>query len=463
MNKGAGIRFYILSLLSLIILQAGGKEGAVSHGGGSFAVCKEGNKAELPPGYYPVDYVLCYRNNRKAMENFADFVDPNLKILDRLWETLPSLAISFQKFLKNFDEGMQEKQNDESETWWRPSIDGLNQSPGSDSFEKLPEGCEEIVRTIERVFIPDRPAAGYMDRTQFIYWPDLVKPSEDNLKNPTWIRNHSWMLVHEWLRDFTQDAHIVKDANEYFHSKEFFDTHASGLRRPEIRVERLRLGTFMYLRSYEMYLQKTRWIHARATEIWNAIQKLKDQRRIEGNAERETRKTYVTSFEGVMPSEIAATMIAQLEISEFQNNFEVQKYIDKVLNIYIKAAYRRDLALQEDFRLGTHEFNDQDDPKEGYPTAEDIPQDELALIRSLNYGVNGDYDLDLRTWIDNASKEKFDDVGPEFGNKGKPNEHWLQVALIKKAIGTKAPPADVYWEPVDIKNFKLERINPRNR
>jgi hypothetical protein len=176
----------------------GGKEG---HGGDA-VLCTASNKNSYN-GLYVLDYVIANERNPRNLRDLGS-ADFEIKaIYDQLERKIPQLFESFKEYINAYHNANSQKRT--SKHYWQSQPNGLFEIHDENLQEKLPENCQKIFQTVIWITRQD----------QFIYKYDPKVFAQLVAQGQL-----SWIFVHEWLRGFVVDAGVIRDVNEYLHSKD---------------------------------------------------------------------------------------------------------------------------------------------------------------------------------------------------------------------------------------------------
>jgi len=165
--------------------------------GGDILECRENGQTI----YRTLDSVITKDEPFFERKDYASTDAAMTSILEHLGKTLPAMKIHLEEFLKTY----KEKRNSAGDTFWVKTQ--LNQIADENLHMRIPEHCQQL--PIQAVVLVTKGIKRYYyDPVQL----DKIKNVDDEL---------SWMLIHEFLRDYLQDADIIRIINSYIHSTDF--------------------------------------------------------------------------------------------------------------------------------------------------------------------------------------------------------------------------------------------------
>lgn len=190
-------------------------EGGSNAGGGYSVLCADG-------GVYAMDYL--------ATQKTVSGLDPEIeraktsdeilaRILKRLEEVRPELAISFQDFIARNDK----EANTATTRLWVSGTHPLHKLTDEQSIRKI-SACLGDRRETE-VF---QAVIRQQFKRGIIYNRDAEQLAR---LEQTGAEQASFTYVHEWLRDFTDDSNIIMHVNYFLHSADFFTLSAADIER----------------------------------------------------------------------------------------------------------------------------------------------------------------------------------------------------------------------------------------
>lgn len=172
--------------------------------GGDVVKCQPTERTGIrsKPHLRVLDSVVLERSRTFSRRKFNSSEQAAASILEKLKSTVPLMAESWESFKTT----AAKKVDLERGVVW---ISGVPKDLADENlYVEVPPGCgKKLVQAILRV------GSG---PTRFYYDPSIhaeITNDTDEL---------SWLLVHEWLRDYIQDADVIRVLNGYFHSQEFY-------------------------------------------------------------------------------------------------------------------------------------------------------------------------------------------------------------------------------------------------
>lgn len=180
--------------------------------GGDILKCKENGQTV----YRTLDSVITKDQPFFERKNYDSTAEALASITAHFAKTLPHIGLQLKDFINTFEK----KRNNEKSIFWIKTK--LQQISDERLVVMVPENCEE--NPIQAVILVKEGIKRYY------YDPvnlDRISPVDDEL---------SWMLIHEFLRDFLDDADIIRIVNAYIHSQDFLNDTDLGVKNQLIKL-----------------------------------------------------------------------------------------------------------------------------------------------------------------------------------------------------------------------------------
>lgn len=179
-------------------MTVGAAMGATGGGnGGDVVRCVE-NGQEV---YRTLDSVVMANHpfyNPKLYQSSDEAIEA---ITAKFRETLPFMGIKFERFLETYENKVSEKRD----AFWIES--NLYDIEDENLHVKIPAHCDQ--EPIQAVNLVKEPFTRYYYDSSVI---SLIEGVDAEF---------SWLMIHEWLRDYIDDADVIRIINSYLHSEDF--------------------------------------------------------------------------------------------------------------------------------------------------------------------------------------------------------------------------------------------------
>jgi hypothetical protein len=178
--------------------------------GGDAVLCRDANGSPFK-GYYSLDYLLTFdtrTDNRDVTPAFT-WEESRDRIQALLDAKHPDLAYSFRSFVADMDNSFDYSRH----RIWHEAGFGLVDVKDERIIRKLPANCYDLradgsIQITQAVIQEQRPDLFVFDFDPAVY---------DEFKRLAPLQ-FSFLMVHEWLWEWTDDVHVVRDANRFLHS-----------------------------------------------------------------------------------------------------------------------------------------------------------------------------------------------------------------------------------------------------
>jgi len=194
--------------------------GQETHGGDT-VTCRapRANEANtIAAGDYTLDYLLTYQaSTHENAENDIEVVESWEESANRLMQVFRSVGDYFGDAFEDFVTSLENHSDYSQNRIWEQAAFGLTDIKDESFLRLLPSNCMTQDRDgsmkarIRQAVLRTENSSGLV-----IYQYD--RPFLGQFKSAAALQ-YSFLMVHEFLRDFVQDAEVIKRVNRFVHSK----------------------------------------------------------------------------------------------------------------------------------------------------------------------------------------------------------------------------------------------------